>query len=118
MPRVPAPEANQSAGATTEAAPAKELEPEVEKFIEQVEQKQVNAPTEVVLADNRTNTDNLPKTTAQPVVVLPLTEESFDKASKQKPNTSIRWLYEWCVRQIRKLGEHLGTLVVYRAKND
>lgn len=105
------PEIGVSAG-SIEVSPAKELEPEVESTQEKIAQQKITALQETVVA-----TDKMPpvqpNTVSQPVVVLPLSEKGMNEGQKKSTEHSIRWLYEWCVRQIRKFKE---TLVVYRDK--
>lgn len=100
----------QASTGPVEVEPAKELEPEIEKMVEKIKKNEVKAPQETVISAEQTP-DTLPKTVAQPVVVLPLTEKGMKKGRSKNTQFSVRWLYEWCVRQIRKLKDFL---VVYR----
>ena len=100
----------QAGGAPVEVEPAKELEPEIEKMVEKIKDQKVKPPEETVIAAD-TKPETVPKTVAQPVVVLPLSEQGMKKGRSKNTQHSVRWLYEWCVRQIRKLREFL---VVYR----
>jgi hypothetical protein len=106
------PEVGAATGGAVEQAPARELEPEVEATQEKIQQREINAPQETVIAAP-TMPVAPPKTVSQPVVVLPLSEQAMQEGRKKSPQYSVRWLYVWCVRQIRKFSE---TLVVYRDK--
>lgn len=99
-----------AASGPTEAEPAKELEPEVEKAIERLENNKVPGPQETAVAAEKMPVTP-PKTMAQPVVVLPLTEKKMNEAKNKSVRYSVHWLYQWCVRQIRKFKD---MLVVYR----
>lgn len=44
-----------------------------------------------------------PHPTNGSTVTLPLTEEQMTKALKESVQESVRWLAEWCVRQIKKM---------------
>ena len=105
------PETGASAG-SVEVSPSKELEPEVESTQEKIASQKITALQETVVAADKLHTVQ-PQTVSQPVVVLPLTEKGMNEGQKKSTEHSIRWLYEWCVRQIRKFKE---TLVVYRDK--
>lgn len=114
-----APEPLAEVAAVTEAAPAAEvapqpeMSPEVSEFVERVERHELPTSQETVVADPEPNTPQVPKVT-QPVVVLPLEEKDFAAAKVAKPNSSLKWLYIWCVRQIQKIGDTLKQIVVYR----
>lgn len=109
---VAAPEAGPASGGPVEVAPAKELEPEVEATQEKIANQKINTLRETVVAAD-TMPAVQPVTVSQPVVVLPLSEKGMQDGQKKSTLHSVRWLYEWCVRQIRKFSE---TLVVYRDK--
>lgn len=100
----------QASSSPAEVEPAKELEPEVEKMVEKIRDQKVKGPNETVISAKETP-ESVPKTVAQPVVVLPLTEKGMKKGKSKSPENSVRWLYEWCVRQIRKMRDFL---LVYR----
>lgn len=86
-----------------------EMGPELEKFVEQTErQKKIAAETVVAAQTMPTQT---PKTVSKPVVVLPLTEKIMQSGQRKSTKFSVRWLSEWCVRQIKKFH---SMLVVYR----
>jgi hypothetical protein len=78
-----------------EYEPNPELPPEVEGYLNQVEQHADQAPKEIVIADM---TQSLPTThhlPSQPVVVIPITPDVEVLGAKQSPKFSIRWLVEW-----------------------
>lgn len=108
-PETPAtPEVPSSVGAEVE--PTKELGPEIEKTIERIEQHKVSSTQETAVhADQKPTTP--PNTVAQPVVVLPMSEQSMKNGKGKNSSFSIRWLYEWSVRQMKKFAD---ILVVYR----
>jgi hypothetical protein len=87
-----------------------ELEPTIEKLQAEVEQHKMKAPENVVVRQD-TPQQPLPKTVAQPIIILPLTEESMKKGKKKSPTESIRWLVAWANRQLRLFK---NILVVYR----
>jgi len=89
---------------------AAEIEPNIEKLQQQVEKAKIKGPGKVaVRQDNQDQTT--PKTVAQPVVILPLSEAKMKQAKRKSPAYSIKWLYVWVKRQVRKLKD---ILVVYR----
>jgi len=106
-PAVPEQSANQPA--EYEAAQA-ELEPTIEKLQAEIEQNKMKAPEQIaVRQDNAQQT--VPKTVAQPVVILPLTEQKMQEGEKKSPDFSVRWLVAWAKRQVKKFKD---ILVVYR----
>lgn len=80
-----------------------EISPEVEKYIEEVREEPSSFPHEVVLADQQMVQPSN-GFVAQPVIVLPMTEEEFKEAKKAPPETSRRWLAEF-TEKIRKIFE-------------
>ncbi len=106
------PEQPGSSAATLEAERARELEPAIEAVQEQIARQQIPQANETVIAAD-TLPAVAPKTVSQPVVVLPLEQEGMNAARRKPPTESVRWLYEFCVRQIRKFQD---ILVVYREK--
>lgn len=100
----PSPDSNNESEAN------KELEPEVEKAIDNMQQGRIKAPSEVVVSAN-TLPAMPPRTMNQPVVVLPLSEKAMQKGQRKDVTHSVRWLYEYCRRQIQKLQE---MIVIYR----
>lgn len=87
-----------------------ELGPELEKFVEQTEKQSDKQPPETVISAP-TMPASIPKTVKQPVVVLPMTQKDLQLGQRKSTTNSIRWLAEWCVRQIKKFS---SILVVYR----
>lgn len=87
-----------------------ELGPELEKFVEQNEKQAHKQPEETVIASDSLP-ENMPKTVKKPVVVLPMTQKNLQDGQRKSPAMSMRWLAEWCVRQIKKFR---SVLVVYR----
>ena len=86
-----------------------EVPPEVESWMEKVEHHEVRAPNQVVVADQ---TAQMPTGdyAAQPVIVLPITQQAVQIGMKKSVQDSIRWLAEWCVKMMKKF----HGLVVYR----
>jgi len=86
-----------------------EVPPEVESWMEKVEHHEVRAPSQVVVADQ---TAQMPTGdyAAQPVIVLPVTQQAVQAGMKKSVKDSIRWLAEWCVKMMKKF----HGLVVYR----
>lgn len=82
-------------------------EPEVEKKLEEegyIERVEKEAETQQVVVDDYTQQILLkPVETQSSKVVLPLTREGVEKGLHEKVWDSIRWLAEWCVRQIKML---------------
>jgi hypothetical protein len=82
-------------------------EPEVEKKLEEegyIEKVEKTGETQQVMVDDYTQQILLkPAVSQSPRVILPLTEEEVRKGLHQKVWESIRWLAEWCARQLRML---------------
>jgi len=89
---------------------AAEIEPNIEKLQQQVEKAKIKGPGKVVVRQDNQG-QATPKTVAQPVVILPLSEAKMKQAKRKSPAYSIKWLYVWVKRQVRKLKD---ILVVYR----
>lgn len=89
-----------------------ELESTIEKLQDNIEKNKIKGPEKVAIRQDTSNMP-LPKTVAQPVVILPLTEEKMQQGKKKDLTHSIRWLVAWASRQIKKF-QHI--LVVYRDK--
>jgi len=93
-----------------EQEPSPEIPPEVESYLQKVEEHTEQAPEEIVIADG---SDTMPKEhnyPTQPVVVLPITPEVEKKGKRKNPKFSIRWLVEWSHKVMKKF---VGK-VVYR----
>jgi hypothetical protein len=86
-----------------------EIAPEVEKYIEEVREQPTELPKEIVIADQKVviPTDGF---VAQPVIVLPMTQQQFQEDKKAPLNTSRRWLAEWT----EKITKMFGGSVMYR----
>lgn len=78
-----------------ETEPNPEIPPEVESFIQQVENHQNQAPKEIVIADGSNQIKDDRRLPSKPVIVLPLTKKEEEVGRKQGPLTSIRWLVEF-----------------------
>lgn len=87
-------------------------EPEVEKAIEKapelagyIEKVEKAAELTKPVTDDYTNQVLLGSANPQQVTVkLPLTEEEVSEGLHHKVWEGIRWLAEWCVRQVKKFG--------------
>ena len=80
-----------------------EVEPKLERqgYIEKVEKA---AELKKPIIDDYTQQILLGSANPQkPQVILPLTEDEIEKGLHHKVWEAIRWLSEWCVRQIKKL---------------
>ncbi len=86
-----------------------ELPPEVEGYLQHVEDNADQAPEEIVIAD-ATSTPLAPKYPKQSVVVLPITPEVEEEGAKKNTSFSIRWLVEWS----RKLMKVFSGTIIYR----
>ncbi len=72
-----------------------ELPPEVEGYLNKVEQQADQLPKEIVIVDaikNLPQNHPLPK---QAVVVVPITPAIEEAGAKKSPKFSVRWLVEW-----------------------
>jgi hypothetical protein len=80
---------------------APEISPEVESFLQNVEEHHEQAPEEIVIAGDDTQ---LPSTThhpSQPVLVLPITPEIEKEGVHANVHWSVRWLVEWSHKIIK-----------------
>jgi len=82
--------------------PELEKKPELEGFIEKVEKA---GETQQVVIDDYTQQVLLKTAGQNTKVKLPLTEDQIQKGLHQQVWDSIRWLAEWCVRQMKMLKE-------------
>ncbi len=92
-----------------EYEPQPEISPEVQEYMQSVEEHQETLPQEIVIADGHhapTNT-HVPK---QPVIVLPVDESIEQKARFKSPNHAIAWLWRWT----RKISKMFPNKVVYK----
>jgi hypothetical protein len=79
-----------------------ELPPEVEGFINKVEQQADQLPKEIVIADAIKNLPQHHPLPKQPVVIVPITPEIEKTGATKSPKFSVRWLVEWS-RKIMKM---------------
>lgn len=109
----------ESAGAATaevaptaraENEPAREKEMNIERLESQIQEAKVRGPKRVAVAAETMPTQT-PQTVAQPVVILPLSEQKMNEAKKKSPQFSVKWLWTWCRRQMKKFAE---IIVMYR----
>lgn len=83
------------------SAPETEKHPELAGIVENVEKK---AELPASLVDDYTGEVLLKSANPQNVIVtLPLTEAQVTEGLQHKVSENIRWLAEWCVRQIKLL---------------
>lgn len=90
-----------------------ELSPEVEAYLQKIQDHQNAVPQEIVMADDGQALSTKPAL-AQPVIVLPITEEIEDQGKNKSPKFSVRWLVEWS----RKIMKVFSGKVVYRTADD
>jgi hypothetical protein len=95
-----------------EHEPSPEIPPEVDGFLKRAQDHSAQAPKEIVIADGSTDAPVENSVPSQPVVVLPITEETEQKAKHKSPKLSIRWLVEWSHKIMKKF---VGR-VIYREK--
>lgn len=93
-----------------EQEPNPEIPPEVEHYLQRVEDNAQQAPEEIVLADGQLTMPTEHNLPAKPVVVLPITPEQEKQGAKENPKFSIRWLVEWS----RKIMKIFVGKVIYR----
>lgn len=93
-----------------EVEPTPEISPEVESYLQKVEQHTDTAPQEIVIADGSMTQPNNHPYPSQPVVVLPITPELEKKGAHKSPKLSIRWLVEWS----KKIMKVFSGKVIYR----
>jgi len=93
-----------------ELEPTPEIPPEVESYLQKVEDNTNLAPPEVVIADGSQTSPVNHAYPAQPVIVLPITPEEEAQGARKSPRFSIRWLVEWS----RKIMKVFSGKVIYR----
>ncbi|HCC84173.1 MAG TPA: hypothetical protein DEP87_00600 [Candidatus Pacebacteria bacterium] len=93
-----------------EYEPSSELPPEVEGYLNRVEDHADQAPAEIVIADSIAAMPTQHQLPSQPVVVLPITPEIEKIGATKSPKFSIRWLVEWSHKIVKMF---LGK-VIYR----
>jgi hypothetical protein len=86
-----------------------EVPPEVESFLQHVQNNAAKLPEEIVIADNQeiSKVTHHPKT---PVLVLPISPEEEKLGRTKSPKLSVRWLVEWSHKMMKKFSGK----VVYR----
>jgi hypothetical protein len=78
---------------------------EVEGWMEKLEQAGEIKIPDAIKKDEQVILDNAVPTRVQDTVVLPLSQSGAAVAAKKKVSDSAKWLYVWCVRLIKMLGE-------------
>ncbi len=78
-----------------------ELSPEVEKYLQEVEEDKDQAPKEIAIVDEIANLPKKNQFVSQPVIVLPITPEVEERGKRKSPKYSIRWLVEWSQKIIK-----------------
>ncbi len=94
---------------TVEQERTPEIPPEVEAYMQKVQDHADQAPQEVVIADGTQESATTPYP-SRPVVVLPITPEVEKEGLKKGPLYSIRWLIEWS----HKIIKMFAGKVIYR----
>lgn len=102
----------QPSSGAVEIEPQKELSPEVESFIEKVEDQQDQLPQEIVIADGNMTLSPV-QYPAQPVIVLPITQDIEKMGENKAPKFSVRWLVEWS----HKIVKIFAGKVIYKQVN-
>lgn len=93
-----------------EVEPSPEIPPEVESYLQKVEDHANTAPKEIVIADGSNTQPNNHNYPSQPVVVLPITPEIEKQGANKSTRFSVRWLVEWS----RKIMKMFSGKVIYR----
>lgn len=98
----------------------KEVPPEIEEIPEippEIERAQPVAGAAAQLTQPVTDDQGQVLVTSaaaqQPQIVLPLTGEEIEEGLHQKVFNSVRWLAEWCLRLVKKMG---GAVVIKKKK--
>lgn len=91
-----------SSGGSLEFESSSELPPEVESYIEEIQSGDLSAPPQVVKQDPQSGELSIESFPNEPIIVLPISEEVMSTAKKASPKSSLRWLYEYCVRIIKR----------------
>ena len=84
-----------------EVEPQPEIPPEVESYLQKVDERTDTAPQEIVIADGSQTVPTKHPYPSQPVVVLPITKDEEKEGIKKSPKFSIRWLVEWSRRLMK-----------------
>lgn len=89
-----------------------EVEPGMEKFM-QPTQERIDLPIDLKQMGMSATGPAQPVATTvavAPPIKLPLSDEAIEKGLHQNITSSIRWLAEFCVRQLKKAHYHLKRL--------
>jgi hypothetical protein len=88
-----------------ELSETEKIPEEVEGYLEKLEQAGEIKIPEAIKKDEQVILENARPTKVIDTVRLPLTQQGATVAAKKKVTESARWLYEWCKRLIKILGE-------------
>ncbi len=83
-----------------EVEPTPEISPEVEAYIQKV-QEDTQTPQKIVIADNIDAIPDISSHQRQPVIILPITPEIEKRARFKGPQFSVRWLVEWSKKMMK-----------------
>lgn len=86
-----------------------EISAELQSWMEKVGSHEEKTPEKIVVAD-KTAANPTGVYAADPVIVLPMTDDSLQKGMKHPLQDSVKWLAVWCVRIMKKF----HGMVVYR----
>lgn len=75
-----------------ENEPNPEIPPEVENYLEYVQEKQQKMPQEIVEAAQQYQAENASQVPTQPVKVLPISKEVAEEGKKKNTSFAVRWL--------------------------
>lgn len=79
---------------SVEAELSGEMPPEVQKYVEELKKHDDQLPQEIVIADQAVN-PNMATPVAQPVIILPMTEQEIRVGKRAPVQSSTRWLAEF-----------------------
>ncbi|PIR61924.1 MAG: hypothetical protein COY81_01855 [Candidatus Pacebacteria bacterium CG_4_10_14_0_8_um_filter_43_12] len=94
-----------------ESEPAPEISPEVEEYLQKVEEQQLKLPKEIVIAA-QTQDQQAQQEAAQKVKVLPMTQAQAEEGAKKNPLFSVRWLFEFS----QKIAKMFDWQAIYRSE--
>lgn len=72
-----------------------EISPEVEAFLQNVEEQHQHMPQEIVAAAEAFHQSQAQTQPSQSVKVLPITKKTAEEAKKKNPSHAVRWLLEF-----------------------
>src|SRR5579859_471727 len=84
-----------------ETEPNLEIPPEIEAYLQEVENHENQLPHEIVIAEEAVTTADQQQHIPQPAIVLPITAAEEKMGEKQNPNFSLRWLVEFSHKIMR-----------------